>query len=147
MTDPVATHPGPPLPRSRGRIGQWSDRVKALALLVMLAMAGALAGVGGAGGEGDRVRDGLSAGASGIRAALAEAPVPLLSGGDETRRPDAAGGGDGPAPKALAAVPPWGPVAVAADVPAFPPHPPGLASARAGHAARMPTGPPAGLSA
>ncbi|MFV3127714.1 hypothetical protein [Niveispirillum sp. KHB5.9] len=144
MTDRSAPPSDQPTPPPRGRLGQWSDRVKALLLLSLLAMAGAMAGLGGSGGEAERVRDGLSAGGS-LRAALAEAPAVLSQGEREQARPDLSGG-DAPAkalPDAVPALPPY-PVAVAiiaagpaGDVP----HP------RAGHAARMPTGPPAGLSA
>lgn len=141
------TNPVPdlmPPPRSRGRVGQWSDRMKALLLLSLLAMAGALAGLGTPGAEAERVRDGVSSGGT-LRAALAEAPAALVQADREQSRPDLAGG-DPPPAKALPPHAPDGglvaPVIVVWSDIADPVPPP-----RAGHAARMPTGPPAGLSA
>lgn len=144
MTDPDLHDPDLPHPRPRGRLGQWSDQVKALLLLSLLAVAGALSGLGTAGAEAERVRDGLSTG--GLRAALAEAPAPVLQTDREQARPDLSGG-DPPPPRALrpdAAMPTVAAPPIAAD---------GVASAdpfhhvQAGHAAHMPTGPPVGLSA
>lgn len=130
-------------PRSRGRLGQWSDRVKALLLLSLLAVAGALAGLGTPGAEAERVRDGLSAGGT-LRAALAEVPAALVQADRKPARPDLAGG-DAPPAKVLptqtpvsGVVTPVSLTCAGADDPVNPP--------RAGHAARMPTGPPAGLS-
>ncbi|MGQ3046290.1 MAG: hypothetical protein ACT6Q8_12465 [Niveispirillum sp.] len=145
MTDPAHPHPDLADPRPRGAIGQWSDRVKALALLVLLACAGVLAGLGG--GEGDRAREGLTASGPGLRTTLSEAPATLAALPDEQRRADLSGGDDPPPAKFVAASPPWMPVPVALDKSSLPPVIMGPAMARAGHAARMPTGPPAGLSA
>lgn len=144
MTNPPLPVPEilPP-PRPRGRLGQWSDRVKALLLLSLLAVTGALAGLGTPGAEAERVRDGLSTGGT-LRAALAEVPAALVQADREQACPDLAGG-DPPPGKALPPQTPGAslalPVVVAwADV-ADP-----VPFARAGHAARMPTGPPARLS-
>lgn len=145
MTDPVAPHPDLADPRPRGAIGHWSDRVKALALLVLLACAGVLAGLGA--GEGDRARDGLAASGAGLRATLSDAPASLLSAPDDQRRADLSGGDDRPPAKVVAATPPWAPVPVSLGAPSYPPAARGPVVPRAGHTARMPTGPPARLSA
>jgi hypothetical protein len=145
MTDPAHLHPDLADPRPRGAIGQWSDRVKALALLVLLACAGVLAGLGG--GEGDRAREGLTASGPGLRATLSEAPATLAALPDEQRRADLSGGDDTPPGKVVAVNPPWMPVPVTLDRAPLSPVILGPAMARMGHAARMPTGPPAGLSA
>lgn len=144
MTDPARPAPDPSHPRPRGRLGQWSDRVKALLLLSLLAVAGALSGLGSSGVEAERVRDGLSAGS--LRTAQTDAPTTFLLTGREQAHPDLSGG-DAPPPRALragppVATPPGPPVALAGIVPAG-----SVRHYRAGHAAHMPTGPPAGLSA
>lgn len=143
MTDPAHPHPDLADPHPRGAIGQWSDRVKALALLVLLACAGVLAGLGA--GEGDRARDGVTATGAGLRATLSDAPASKLSAPGEQRRDDLSGGDDAPPAKIVAASPPR--VSVSFDAAVFPPVVPGPVAARAGHAARMPTGPPTGPSA
>lgn len=145
MIDPVPPHPDLAAPRPRGIIGQWSDRVKTLALLVLLACAGVLAGLGA--GEGDRAREGLTASGTGLRATLSEAPATLAALPEDQRRADLSGGDDTPPAKFVAASPPWMPVPVALDTSSLPPAFSGPVKARAGHAAHMPTGPPAGLSA
>lgn len=145
MTHPMPSGPDlVPTPRPRGRLGQWSDRVKALLLLSLLAVAGALAGVGAPGAAAERARDGLSVGGT-MRAFLTETPAALVQGNREQAHPDLAGG-DPPPAKLL-------PHSIAADGFFAPgeairarPHDP-VKLVRAGHAARMPTGPPAGLSA
>lgn len=145
MTDPVHPHSDLADLRPRGTIGQWSDRVKALTLLVLLACAGVVAGLSG--GEGDRAREGLTASGPGLRATLSEAPAALAALPDGQRRADLSGGDDPPPVKIVAASPPWMPVPVALDRSSLPPVIMGPVMARAGHATRMPTGPPAGLSA
>lgn len=145
MTDPVTSHPDLADPRPRGVIGHWSDRVKALALLVLLACAGVLAGLGA--GEGDRARDGLTASGAGLRATLSDAPASKLSVPGEQRRSDLSGGDDTPPAKIVAANPPWTPMPVSLGSSSLPLAFSGSVSVRAGHAARMPTGPPNGLSA
>lgn len=145
MIDPAPMHPEIAALRPRGTIGQWSDRVKTLALLMLLACAGVLAGLGG--GEGDRAREGLTASGAGLRATLSEAPAALAAPPEDQRRADLSGGDDTPPSKVVAASPPWMPVPVSADASSLLPTFTGPAMVRAGHAARMPTGPPAGLSA
>jgi len=145
MIDPIAPHPDLADPRPRGAIGHWSDRVKALALLVLLACAGVLAGLGA--GEGDRAREGLTASGAGLRATLSDAPASKLSPPGEQRRADLSGGDDTSPAKIVAATPPWVPVPVSRDASAYPPAATGSVVLRAGHAARMPTGPPTRLSA
>lgn len=145
MTDSVTPHPDLADPRPRGVIGYWSDRVKALALLVLLACAGVLAGLGA--GEGDRARDGVTTSGAGLRASLSDAPASLQSAPGEQRRADLSGGDDTPPTNIVAASPPRAPVPVSLDASAYPLAVTRPASARAGHAARMPTGPPNGLSA
>lgn len=145
MTHALQPVPDPPPPRHRGRIGQWSDKVKALALLVLLAVAGGVMGLPGA--EAERPRDGMSAGGPAARAALPDTSIAPLATDQERRLPAAAGGDDGPMPQVLAGAVPSLPVRrlpaaspIRLDEPARPP-------ARAGHEARMPTGPPVRLSA
>ncbi len=131
--------------RHRGRIGQWSDRVKALALLVLLAVAGGVLGMttGGAGDTGT-AREGIGHASSGLRASLPDLPVTMLAGHTEDRHPDHGDGGD-PVPRALTSagiVPP----APATSGLTFPTAPLVLSHPRAGHDTRMPTGPPTRLS-
>lgn len=144
MTDP--THPHPDLAdlRPRGAIGQWSDRVKALALLVLLACAGVLAGLGG--GEGDRAREGLTTSGPGLRATLSETPATLAALPDEQRHVDLSGGDDPPPAKVVAVSLPWLLFPVTLNRAPLSQVIVGPAMARAGHAARMPTGPPTELS-
>ena len=145
MTDPIAPHSDLADMRPRGAISHRSDRVKALALLVLLACAGVLAGLGA--GEGDRARDGVTATGAGLRATLSDAPAPKLAAAGEQRRSDLSGGDDTPPVKIVAASPPWAPLPVSLDAASLPPAFSGAVSVRAGHAARMPTGPPTRLSA
>lgn len=145
MSDPVPPVPDLAPPRSRGRLSQWSDRVKALLLLSLLAVAGALSGLGMPGAEAERVRDGLSAGGN-PRTSLAEVPATVLSAPDrEQARPDPTGDGNPPRlalPAAAVSPVTAQELAVAVRRPATN----ATGPRRAGHAARMPTGPPAGLS-
>ncbi|MFV3074768.1 hypothetical protein [Niveispirillum fermenti] len=144
---PPAPHEKPP-PRPRGRLGLWSDRVKAALLLVMLAMAGGLAGLGGSGTDAERLREGLSAGGPSLRPSpLPDMPALVTAPAPDRQSAGTDGGGDGDAPpRALAAAeqafpaPCIRPVILArAEVPV-------RAPARAGHDTRMTTGPPRRLS-
>lgn len=148
------THPPPrphekPPSRPPGRLGLWSDRIKAALLLVMLVIAGGLAGLGGSGAESERLRDGLSAGGPSLRPSpLRPSPLPDIPALATVPTPDRqsadgdAGHGGEPPPRVLAATgrgfpPPYMlPVILAwTDRPSRP-------AARAGHDTRMTTGPP-----
>lgn len=131
--------------RPRGRLGQWSDRVKALALLVLLAIAGGMLGLPAtATGDAGSTREGMSNAGSGLRASLPDLPVTVLAGHPDDQHPDHADGGD-PPPRALAPATILSPLPTAAGS-ALPVIQPVLSRPPAGHGSRMPTGPPARLS-
>ena len=131
--------------RHRGRIGQWSDRVKALALLVLLAVAGGVLGLpAGNNGDAGTAREGVASEGSGLRASLPDLQVAALAGEPEDRHPDHGDGGD-PPPRALApaAILPLAPATSSLALPIIQTV---SSRPRAGHDTRMPTGPPARLS-
>lgn len=131
-------HPGPDLPAARtsGPMGLWTGRAKALVLLALLALAGALAGWGTA-SAGDGGREGPAA----DNTRPLQATVTVNAARVEADYPDLTGADTGPVLAAKPVSPPGVPRMVA-------PHPTlhGRTATRAGHAARMPTGPPPLLS-
>lgn len=141
-----ALEPTPDLspPPSHGHFGLWSDRVKALLLLLVLALSGGAASLLSPGLDNDRGRTSI-----GGPAARTLGPAPALAAlvsEQRTALPDAIAGGHGPAPDA--------PAVAALPLPSLlsPSHLSSTgtyrsAAIRPGHDARVPTGPPARLSA
>lgn len=145
MTDQPALADMTEPTRPRGRLGQWSDRVKALALLVLLAIAGGMVGVPAtATGDAGSAREGMSNAGSGLRASLPDLPVTVLAGHADDQHPDHGDGGN-PPPRALAPAAILSPLPAVAG-PVLPILQPALSRPPAGHDSRMPTGPPARLS-
>ena len=132
------TQPDPDLLCSRagGPLGFWADGGRALVLLALLALASIVAGWG-TGSARDGNRDGLSADDS----RPYQATFTVLSARIEADHPHLTGTDTGPVLSSPAAPVPGGPLVVAVR-----PAVPGWTGTRAGHAARMPTGPPSVLS-
>ncbi|WP_133065446.1 hypothetical protein [Niveispirillum lacus] len=108
-------------------------------LLLMLAVAGALSGLGISGAEAERARDGLSTNGN-LRTTLTETAPLLLQDECPRARPDLSNG-DPPPTKAITTGAYQVALVVSAPV-VRGQFGPDLNRDRAGHAARMPTGPP-----
>lgn len=141
-----AFDPAPDLsaPHPRGHLGLWSDRVKALLLLVVLALSGGAAGLLSPGIDNDRGRS--SIGGPSARTPGTAPVLAALVSDQQTAHADAMAGGQGPVPRALsvAALPFPSRLAPSflSSTQTYRP-----AAVRPGHDARVPTGPPARLSA